>query len=123
MGETMRRSDSGKSTVKAVLSIAFVFALAYSAAKIIPVYVSSYELQDYIRQQNPFWLTQRTPADAIRNHILAKAKDLDLPVEPDQVKVDMGGGVSVQLDYTVPVDLKVYTLHLHFTPAADNRQL
>jgi cell division protein FtsL len=119
----MRRSDSGKSTVKAVLSIAFVFAVAYSAIKIIPVYVSSYELQDYIRQQNPFWLTQRAPADAIRNHILAKAKDLDLPVEPDQVKVDVGGGVSVQLDYTVPVDLKVWTLRLHFTPSADNRQL
>jgi cell division protein FtsL len=123
MGETMRRSDSGKSTVKAVLSIAFVFAVAYSAIKIIPVYVSSYELQDYIRQQNPFWVTQRTPADAIRNHILAKAKDLDLPVEPDQVKVEVGGGVSVQLDYTVPVNLKVYTLNLHFTPSADNRQL
>lgn len=123
MGETMRRSDSGKGTVKAILSIAFVFAVIYCGFKIIPVYVNSYELQDYIRQQNPFWVTQRTPADAIRNHILAKAKDLDLPVEPDQVKVEVGGGVKVQLDFTVPVDLRVYTLQLHFTPSAENKQL
>ena len=119
----MRRSDSGKGTVKAILSIAFVFAVIYCGFKIIPVYVNSYELQDYIRQQNPFWLAQRTPADAIRNHILAKAKDLDLPVEPDQVKVEVGGGVRVQLDFTVPVDLRVYTLQLHFTPSAENKQL
>jgi hypothetical protein len=40
------------------------------------------------------------------------------------VKVEAGGGrVTVSLDYTVPVDLKVYTLNLHFTPSAENRQL
>lgn len=119
----MRRSDSGRATLKTLLSIVFLVVVVYAGFKIIPVYVNSYELEDYIRQQNPFWLTQRAPADAIRNNILAKAKDLDLPVEPDQVKVEVGGGVTVQLDYTVPVDLKVYTLQLHFSPSAQNRSL
>jgi hypothetical protein len=31
--------------------------------------------------------------------------------------------VTVDVDYTVPVDLKVYVLNLHFTPSAENRQL
>jgi len=119
----MRRSDSGKGTVKAYLSIAFLVAVMYCGFKIIPVYVNSYELQDYIQQQNPFWVAQRTPADAIRAHILAKAKDLELPVDPEHVKIEVGGGVKVDVDYTVPVDLKVYTLNLHFTPSAQNRQL
>jgi hypothetical protein len=88
------------------------------------VYISSFELQDYIRQQNPFWVTQRAPAEGIRNTIVAKAKELDLPVSREQVKVDVGGGrVVVAVDYTVSVDLMVYTLELHFTPSAENRQL
>jgi hypothetical protein len=45
-------------------------------------------------------------------------------VSPEQVKVDVGGGkVVVTVDYTVPVDLMVYTLELRFTPSAENRQL
>lgn len=120
----MRRSEEGKGTLKAILTVAFLVAVAYCGVKIIPVYVNSYELDDYIRQQNPFWVTQRASADAIRNNILAKAQDLGLPVSAEQVKVDTGGGrVAVHIDYTVPVDLKVYTLVLHFTPSAENRQL
>jgi hypothetical protein len=122
--EKMRRSDSGKGTVKTILTVVFLVAVAYAGIKIIPVYVNSYELDDYIRQQNPFWVTQRASADAIRDSILAKAQDLGLPVSADQVKVDTGGNrVAVNLDYTVPVDLKVYTLNLRFTPSAENRQL
>jgi len=45
-------------------------------------------------------------------------------VNAEDVKVDVGGGrVAVSVDYTVPVDFKVYTLALHFSPAAENRQL
>jgi hypothetical protein len=120
----MQRSDSGKATVKTILALALMIAVAYSGIKIIPIYVNSYELEDYIRQQNPFWVTQHASADAVRNNILAKAQDLGLPVSAEQVQVDAGGGrVAVNLDYTVPVDLKVYTLMLRFTPSAENRQL
>ena len=120
----MQRSDSGKATLKAVLALLFLGAVVYAGFKIIPVYVDSFELQDYIRQQNPFWVTQRASAEGIRNTIVAKARELDLPVSPNQVKVDAGGGrVTVALDYTVSVDLKVYTLELRFTPSAENRQL
>ena len=66
----------------------------------------------------------RASADGIQNNIVAKARELDLPVSPEQVKVEVGGGkVAVAVDYTVPVDLVVYTLNLRFTPAAENRQL
>lgn len=123
-GGIMRRSDSGRATVKSVLALLFLAAVVYVGIKIIPVYVDSYEFQDYIRQQNPFWVTQRAPAEGIRSTILDKAKELNLPVSPEQVKVDVGGGkVVVAVDYTVPVDLMVYTLELRFTPSAENRQL
>jgi len=120
----MQRSDSGRATLKSILWLVFIVAVIYSGIKIIPVYVNSYELEDYIRQQNPYWVTQRASADAIRNNILAKARDMDMPLSPEDVKVEIGGGrTTVNLDYTVPIDLKVYTLKLHFTPSAENRQL
>lgn len=120
----MQRSDSGKATVKTVLTLAFLLAVVYSSFKVIPVYVSSYEFEDYIQSQNPFWLTQNAPAEAIRRQILNKAAELELPVSPEQVNIQFGGGsLTVGADYTVPVDLTVYTLNLHFTPSHVNRRL
>lgn len=120
----MRRLDSGKGTVKAIAAVAFLVAVAYGAIKIIPVYLHNYELQDYIRTQTPHWLTQRASDEAIRNYILAKAQDLEIPLGADHVKVEASGSrVTVRIDYTVPVDLIVYTLALHFTPSAENRSL
>jgi hypothetical protein len=120
----MQWSDSGRATFKTILALLFLAAVVYAGVKIIPVYINSFELQDFIRQQNPFWVTQRAPAEGIRNTIVAKAKELNLPVSPEQVKVDVvGGRVAVSLDYTVPVDLIVYTWEFRFTPSAENRQL
>jgi len=120
----MRNNNRGAGRVKAILSLAFVGIVIFCGIKIIPVYVNSYELDDYIRQQTPFWLTQRAGAPAIQRNILNKAQDLGLPVTPEQVVVQAPGGrVTVSLDYTVPVDLIVYTISLHFTPSAENKQI
>ncbi len=120
----MQRLDSGRGTLKAIFTLGFLGALVYCSVKIIPIYVNNYQLQDYIEQQTPFWLTQRNTAEAIRNNILAKAQELDLPVSSDQVKVEATGSrVTVHIDYTVPVDLQVYTLNLHFTPSSENRSI
>jgi len=120
----MRRLESGKGTAKAIFALAFLAAVIFSCFKIIPVYVDNYQLQDYIQNQTPFWLTQRVPADAIRNNILGKAQELGLPLAAEQVNVEASGSrVSVHIDYIVPVDLKVYTLRLHFTPSSENRSI
>ena len=120
----MRLSDSGKMTFKAILSLAFLAALAYSGIKIIPVYVNNYQLQDYIQTQTPFWLTQRATAETVRKNVLAKAQDLNLPLAADDVTVEAGQNkVSVSIDLHVPVDLKVYTLQLHFTDSSENRSI
>ena len=120
----MRHSDSGGGNIKAYLTLAFLLCVAYAGFKVIPVYVSSYELDDFIRQQTPFWLAQRVPSDGIRNRVLEKARDLELPLDPDNVIVEASSAsISVNLEYTVPVDLKVYTLKLHFKPSAESRAL
>jgi hypothetical protein len=120
----MRPSESGKITFKAVLSLAFLAAVIFASFKFIPIYVNNYELKDYIQNQTPFWLTQRASADGIRKNILAKAQDLGLPIAEDDVTVEANQNrVSVSIDYHVPVDLKVYTLQLHFTDSSENRSI
>jgi hypothetical protein len=120
----MRRSESGKITFKTILSLAIVAAAIYSGIKIIPVYVNNYQLQDYIQNQTPFWVTQHAQAEAIRKNIVAKAQDLNLPITDENVTVEATLlKVTVNIDYHVPVDLAVYTLQLHFTPSSENRSI
>jgi hypothetical protein len=117
----MQASDAGSGRAKGVLILLVLCAMGYTAIQIVPVYVNNYELDDYIRQQTPFWLMQQTPSGAVRDKILAKAKALDLPVTAQQVKIEGSSAkLSVVIDYTVPIDLKVYTLQLHFSPASGN---
>ncbi len=120
----MRLSESGRMTFKTILSLAFLAAVIFAGFKVIPVYVNNYQLQDYLQTQTPFWLTQHASADGIRNNVLAKAQDLSLPLAPEDVVVEANPNkVSVSIDYHVPVDLKVYTLQLHFTPSSENRSI
>jgi len=120
----MRHSDSGDVNIKAYLTLAFLVCVIYAGIKILPVYLSSFELDDFIRKQTPFWLTQRANGDVIRGKVLEKARDLELPIDADQVQVEASSAsVTVSLDYTVPVDLKVYTVKLHFTSSARNKSL
>ena len=120
----MRLSESGRITFKALLSLAFLAAVVYASFKILPVYVNDYEFNDYIQNQTPFWLAQRASADGIRKNILAKADDLGLPMAAENVTVEANQNrVMVNIDYHVPVDLKVYTLQLHFTDSSENRSI
>ncbi|MGA2984755.1 MAG: hypothetical protein ABSG32_13150 [Terriglobia bacterium] len=117
----MRLSDSGRITFNAILSLAFLAAVIFASYKIIPVYVKDYQLDDYVQNQTPFWLTEHASADGIRKNVVAKAQDLSLPLAPEEVTVDANTNrVTVNIDYHVPVDLKVYTLPLHFTHSSAN---
>ncbi len=124
MGNTARRTESGMISMKAILYLAFIVAVIYASFKIIPVYVNNFQLNDYIQSQTPFWLTQRATPEGIKKVILAKADDLGLPVTADDITVVANQNiVKINIDYKVPVDLKVFTLPLHFTPSSENRSI
>ncbi len=123
--ETMRRSDSGAGVLKTILAIAFLGIVAFVAIKTVPPYVGNYELQDHIRQLCIEAAAAPHPPtpDSLRNDVVKFAQDQGLPVSPDDVKVTVAGKITIELDYSVPVDLKVYTVVLHFTPSAEGRPL
>lgn len=119
----MRVSEKGRGNVKFFFALIFLAIVAFVAIKVIPVYVNNYELNDDIHQLAVQATVDHSSAEAIQDKVLGYAKELGLPVQRENITVRAGGDVSIDIDYTVPIDLKVYTLELHFTPSALNRQL
>gem|GEM_PF-654647 len=120
----MSTLDSGRGRLKGIVTLVILAAIAYFAVKTIPVYVQNYELADYIQNLAVQATVSRSAPEDIQRNIVDKAHSLDLPVSFDNVQVSSNmDGVKIHVDYTVPIDLKVYTLSLHFKPSAENRAL
>ena len=117
----MQPSDSGGGSLKFIFVLFVLGAIAYVAIKTIPVYINSYEVQDYIRQLAIKASVTRVRAEAVQDQVVEHAVEKDLPVTRDNVKVTINGfKVRIDMDYTVLVDLRVYTLSLHFTPSSED---
>lgn len=118
------RSQRGAGTIKAILWTAILVYGAYAAYKIIPAYVAEYQLADKMQEQARFAVVNRYSEDQIRDNIFKVVQDLDIPVKREQIKiVDTQQVVKISLEYTIPVDLLVYHMDLHFTPSSENKAL
>jgi hypothetical protein len=118
--------ERGGSKANLVFTLVVLGAMAFVAAKIVPVYFANYEIQDSIESESRFALTgypKKSPDD-VRNDIFNKAKDLGIPTQKDAIHVAMdNGSVEIGLDYAVPIDLAVYQFTLQFHPHADNHSI
>ena len=121
----MRRSEEASGRLRVVMTVAFVAAIIFTLIKTIPAYVNNYQIQDHIRQLAIQLSVRTTPAmpDEIRDEVIAFAQDHGVQLAPDNVKVLISRHVSINLDYTVPVDMILFTFRLHFTPSAENESL
>jgi cell division protein FtsL len=121
----MQRTEEASGRFKVVFSLAIIMAVAFVGIKVIPVYVNNYQLEDHIRQLSVQLSvrTKPTTPDEVKNEVVGFAQDHGIPLAADNVKVTLGTHVMIDLDYTVPVDLRVYILKLHFAPSAENRSL
>ena len=116
----MRRSDAGAGYGKAIVVLLFLGVVAYVGIKFIPVYVANYEMENYIHDLAIQMSARPTTAEAIQDNVVSKAQDLGLPITKEDVKVRITTRVTIDLDYQVPIDLKVYTWVLHFAPSSEN---
>ncbi len=88
------------------------------------MYIAEYQLADKMQEQARFAVVNHYTEEQIRDTIYKAAKDLEVPVAREQIKVLSSQQlVQISLDYTVPVDLIVYRVQLHFTPSSENRSL
>jgi len=119
-----RRSERGAGKLKALIYLAiFVFAI-YSAVKVVPIYVSEYQLSDKMQEQARFAVVNRFTEDQIRDNIFKVAQELDIPIKRESIKVTATNSlVKISMEYSVPVDLFFYHTDLHFSPSSENKSL
>jgi len=68
---------------------------------------------------------QKTDED-VRNDVMRKVKEHDLPIEPKQITVQRMNtpglaAVYVAADYSVTINLPGYSFDMHFTPSSGNK--
>ena len=118
------RLQHGAGTIKAILWTILLVYGAFVAYKILPAYVAEYQLADKMQEQARFAVVNRYPEEQIRDNIFKVVKDLEIPVKREEIKVlATQDVVRIACDYTVPVDLLVYQMNLHFTPSSENKNL
>jgi len=119
-----KRTQRGGGTIKAILWTAILVYGAFVAYKILPAYVAEYQLADKMQEQARFSIVNRYNEEQVRDNIYKVVKDLEIPVKREEIKVVSNNDVvKISMDYTIPVDLLVYQLNLHFTPTSENKAL
>jgi len=118
------RREHGGGTIKAILWTAILFYGAFVAYKIIPAYVAEYQLADKMAEQARFAVVNQYPEEQIRETVYKTMQELEIPARREDIKIIANKSmVKISLDYTVPVDLLVYHLDLHFTPESENKSI
>ena len=94
-------------------------ALAFFAARLVPVYVNNFRLQQFLEESVQRRAVLEMPDDMVRVEVVSEAARLGLPVRAGQVRVRRTPGkIRIEVLYIVPVDLPLYTVDLHFRPSA-----
>jgi hypothetical protein len=110
--------------LRSLLGFAIIAAGIYLAWMVIPPYFKAYQLEDTIEQEARLNSYTSKSEEDIKTAVFRKAQELELPIRSEQIKVQrMGGTVSIDVEYTVHVDLPFYPLDLRFNPSSKNRAI
>jgi hypothetical protein len=130
LGNTGRRggahgsSERGEGKLKAILVTAVIVLIIYSGVKLIPPFISDYELADKMQEQARYAVVNRYSEEQIRDNIFKVVQDLEIPAKREDIKVSATNAlVKISLSYTVPVDLLFYHADLNFSPSSENKAL
>jgi hypothetical protein len=113
-------------TLKLLFGVVLFAAVGLICFKLIPPYFANYEFEDAIKTEaTQSTYTTRTEDD-IRETIVKEARSYDIPLTPKQVKVSRVGGfgagtLSIEAEYSVPIELPGYSTTLEFHPSSKNK--
>jgi len=116
--------------MRIVFALALLVTLIFLGLKFVPVYFENYSFKDYIDDETKrASYASGASADMIRDEVFKKAKELEIPITKDEIKVDKPlaqggvGAVTINADYTVHLDLLVTTTDLHFAVGSQNKPM
>jgi hypothetical protein len=113
-------------TLKLIFVVAILGALVLVGVKVIPPYFANYELEDSIKSEAVQSTYTTRSEDDIREAVLKQARNLDISLTPKQVHISRVGGIgtgslTIEADYSVPIELPGYSTTLEFHPSTKNK--
>lgn len=97
-----------------VAAVLVLLTMAVVLVSIAPVYIENFRLRQYVRTLTRAQDTQALTDEALRTAIIARARQLDLPVAAEDIKITHPDGKShVDLRYAVQIDFPLYQVDLH----------
>lgn len=121
MTSTERPSDENRKLPlwRLIAAILVLAAMSGILLALAPVYFEDYQLRQYIRSLVRAPNAATTPDETQRSAVLARARQLDLPVQPADVQISHPNGkLQLQLKYAVEMDFPLYQVDLHFHTGA-----
>jgi hypothetical protein len=107
--------------IKALLGFALVVAFGYAAWVVGPPYFANYQFQDDLNTEVRFMQNGGKSDDDIKAEVIKKALDAGFVLTPEQIRISrFNKSITVQVDYSVHVDLPGYSTDLQFHPTASN---
>ena len=104
------------------LAMVVLGGMAFLLASFAPIYFRNLELQNYVSDVTHSVAAREQSDDLLRTKVLTRARQLNLPVEEDNVHiVHSSDGMRIDVRYFVRVDFPGYTVNLHFYPGAGSR--
>lgn len=109
-----------------VFGVCVIVVMAIVLIKLVPAYVSEYELEDAIKNDALQATYSTKSEEEIREAVIKHAKDYDVQLTPKQVHVSRNGGFGngtllIECDYSVPLEFPGYSTTLEFHPSSKNQ--
>jgi hypothetical protein len=97
-----------------IAAILVVLTMGAVIASLAPVYIESFRLRQYVRGLTRGDTAASLTDDALRTAVLSRARQLDLPVAADDVRITrQNGKPHVDLRFAVQIDFPLYQVDLH----------
>ena len=107
---------------RVIAALLIVGGIVLFLALLTPYYFRNLKLQSFVSETARRVDSRTQPDGLLKEMVLAKARQLNLPVVEDNVRIKRSAD-SLQIDvrYFVNVSFPGYTVRLHFYPGAGSR--
>lgn len=106
---------------KALLALFIVIGFIYVCYVVGPPYFNNYQFQDDLNTEVRFMQNNGKSDDDIKAEVVKKAMDDGFAITPEQIRITrFNKSITVEVNYSVHVDLPGYSTDLQFHPVASN---
>jgi hypothetical protein len=114
-----QRGEVGEGQAGCLIGLILLFLAIFIAYKVIPVKVRAAELRQTVTDEAKSAGTHQD--GRIMKAILAKAEEQNLPVTEDNVSISRNTNtITIDVEYTVPLQFPGYTYQWHIKHHAEN---